>query len=190
MEVPSVLPLPKPEKYNFAFDFKVPSRTVSAHPNNFGEKPDAIKILDALNRAGLSNSIETLQIFSGKVEILCDSPATKAKLLTMGLKVGNTHVSFRDLAVRFFPVTVCGLPPEVTNEEFGIFMGRFGTISKHYHVYKQAGNKRIKNGNRVFQFSKLTTVPPTSHLVQGRIVRIVYSKNIHQDFCSEELWKK
>lgn len=69
-------------------------------------------------------------------------------------------------------------------------MGRFGQISKHYHVYKQAGNERIKNGNRVFQFSKLTNVPPTSHLVQGRIVRIVYSKNIHQDFCSDELWRK
>lgn len=168
-----MLPLPKPEKYNFDFNFKAPSRTVSAHPNNFGEKTDAIKILDALSRVGFGGAIDTLQIYAGKVEILCDSPATKAKLLTMGLKVGNSHVSFRDPAVRFFPITVCGLSPEVSNEEFGNFMGRFGQITNHYHVCKQAGNKRIKNGNRVFHFSKLTVVPPTSHLVQGRIVRIV-----------------
>lgn len=119
----------------------------------------------------------------------------------MGLKVGNTnvsfrnthgntHVSFRDPAFGFFPIKVCGLPQEVSNEDFGQFMGRFGVILKHYHFFKQAGGKRIKNDNRVFHFSKLNVVPPTSLLVQGRIVRIVYSKNIHQYFCSTELWRK
>lgn len=133
--------------------------------------------------------VETIQIVSSRVEILFTRVDIKEKFLVDGLRVGDTHVNFRDAAIKFFPVTVIGLPPEISTAEFATEMRRFGTLIKFYDVYKFVNGQKVKNGNRVYHYQQLVDTIPTRVISDNRVIRLVYNKNISKEFCSDEYWE-
>lgn len=160
---PQVLDFPKvPDRtFNFA---KQPSRTVSAHLKDFGRKIEVPTIISALQKKNVTKFVEIIQIVSSRVEILFTRVDIKEKFLIEGLRVGNTNVNFRDAAIKFFPVTVIGLPPEISTAEFATEMKRFGTLIKFHDVLKFVNGQKVKNGNRVYHYQQLVDTIPTSHL--------------------------
>lgn len=185
---PNVVKFSAASPVSFDVPHATSARTVSAHPANFGVKSLSIDLItDALSKQGLKG-IETIQVLPNRVELLCIKKDVRDKLLQSGMKFGSTHVNFRDPSVRFFPVTVCGLPPEITNADFRVCLNHYGDIQKDYYVYKTVGTHRVKNGNRVFHFKILKSKLPEKILVGNRVVRLMFSNKISQEFCTPVLF--
>lgn len=185
---PQVLDFPKVPDRTFNF-IKQPSRTVSGHIKNFGSSFDMSSVISALSKKNLMKHIETVQSVSNRLEILFTRVDVKEKFLVDGLTVGNNHVNFRDAAIKFFRVTVTGLPPEISSSDFAAEMKKFGTLLKFYDVYKYVNGHKVKNGNRVYQFQQLTDTIPTRIIADNRLIRLIYNKNISRDFCSDSFWQ-
>lgn len=112
------------------------------------------------------------------------------KLLTDGLKVGNHHNNLRYRAVRYFPVTVIGLPPDMSTEDFVDEMSKYGTLLKHYDVFKLVGGQRVRNGNRVYHYKELDDTIPMKIISDDCVVHLMYNKNVSKEFCSDFYWDK
>ena len=52
-------------------------------------------------------------------------------------------------------------------------MSEFGTVYQGYDVTKTVENMTYKNGNRVFQFSVLSELPPKKFYLDGHQVSLV-----------------
>lgn len=74
-----------------------------------------------------------------------------------------------DPNVRFFPVTVCGLPPDISNTDLKVCLGQYG-FKKIIFIKRFVGTHRVKNGNRVFHFSLLKQKLPEKILIGNRVL--------------------
>lgn len=111
------------------------------------------------------------------------------KFLVEGLRVGDTHVNFRDTAIKFFPVTVIGLPQKFGLQNLPSKMKRFATLIKFYDDFKFVNGQKVKNGNRVYHFQQLDDTIPTRIISYNRVIRLVYNNNISKDFFSDQYWE-
>ena len=113
----------------------------------------------------------------------------KKTLLNKGLKYNNSIIIFRDPTVRVHCVTMIDCPLNYKITDLVRLMSEFGTVYQGYEVTKTLENITYKNGNRVFQFSSLSELPPKRFYLDGHQVRLVYSAP-HISLLTEEFKEK
>lgn len=172
------------EEVSFKFDLnKAYSRTISIPIKNLPEKLD--EIIDTLQQNGYRD-IETIQYTPGnKYEICFASAKTKATILARGYNYKNRNWRTGDAQYELLNVVVCGVPPEISNQELVENMRQFGEIRSTSEKFDP--KKKVKTGVRILHFTKITKLIPQIVHVEGlkKTLKINYSKN--QLYFSKEL---
>ena len=159
---------------------------ISTNVKNFNDNKLSIqKISDALVRNGYRQSAAGIAKNGNRIELEMHNEADRQKMLKEGIMYGNKHILFRDSSIDILPVTFLGVPMNVTMDSFTNLAKMYGNIYKTYEVVKETGQFRIKNGNRVVQYTELRKAIPEMIKVNGKTVKIIVKHQ--QKFYSQRL---
>lgn len=161
---------------------------ISTNFKNFKDSKLSIqKISEALVRNGYRNSATGIAKVGNRIEIEMQNESDRWEILQKGLMYGNHMIQFRDSTIDILPVTMIGIPMNVTANGFLDVVKRYGNVHKHYEVVKDAGKFKIKNGNRVVHYTKLFEKLPEWIVVNGKNVKLVHKNQ--QKYYTHDLAK-
>ena len=161
---------------------------ISTNVKNFNDTKLSIqKISDALVRNGYRQSAAGIAKNGNRIEIEMHNEADRQQMLKEGMMYGSKHILFRDSTIDILPVTFLGVPMNVTMDSFTNLAKMYGNVYKTYEVVKETGKFRIKNGNRVVQYTELRKTLPEMIKVNGKSVKVIVKHQ--QKFFSLRLLK-
>ena len=155
---------------------------------------DMQSLTGSLVKSGVDiNNIDSIQYTAGRYEVSVTDKTQRDQLIDGGFKFGGLNVSCTTPRQRGTPITLVGVPPEISNKQILPFFQCFGEVRTYHEVTKNVfiggKNRQIKNGNRVFTITQFTQIPPKAFKIHGHPVRCIFTlPTRHQ--CTDEAWEE